>query len=302
MTHDLYAEVKQSTSDKIIGSVSYPFTAVEKKQAFPGCTKLAATMATDEDAPFYALTKEEMAEYLKDAVSDVSASQASNDVSVSGEIYAFGGDIIQQAQHIIDVASSSKDYEGPDVKDLQKVVDGGIEGLVNTLGDWGMYAWSPYLRVIVEKEPKVSLTSPRISLDNVEIKVTATGELWAKYPWWNCYRWCTKWKKVIKCKRVAKVTVSVKIKAEAHADLRVKAAKVIVQAEFDKLRLNYPVLDKIPLEGIANKALEDKLVYAFDAAKFVTTVPLLESNFSVDKLTLPPSTDGLNVGIEIKEV
>jgi hypothetical protein len=303
MTHDLYAEVKQSASDEIVESASYPLTVLEKRQAFPGCTKLAATMATEEDAPFYKLTKAEMRDYLKEAVEDVSKSQASNDVSVAGEIYSFCGEIIQQAQHIIEVASSAKsDYEGPDVKDLQRIVESGIEGLVDTLGDWGMYAWCPYLRVIVEKKPNIRLASPRIDLNGIDIKVTATGELWAKYPWWNCSRLCTKWNKVNKCERIASITVSPKMKAEAYADLCAEAAKVIATGKFDKLRLNCKILDKIPLERIANNSLKDKLLYAFDAGKFVATVPLLESMFSVNKITLPPSTDGLNVGIELKQI
>lgn len=303
MTNDIYTEVNQSASDKVIKSATYPLTVLEKMEAFPGCTKLAAKMATEDGAPFYALTKSEINEYLTAAVADMTSSLKIDEVSVSSEIYAFGGEIIQQAQHVIDAGTRAKGkYDGPDLKGLQKIVDGGIEGLGDTLGDWGMYAWCPYLQVIVKKEPDISLASPRISLNGIEIKVSATGELWAKFPWWNCHKWCTKWQKVIKCKRIASISASPIIKAEAHAILRAEAAKIVAHGKFDKLRLKGKILDKIPLEGIANKALDRKLVYVFDARKFVATVPTLESKFSVDKVTLPKSTDSIGVGIEVKKI
>lgn len=302
-TYDLYGEVGQSASDKVVGSVSYPFTAFEVSQVFPGCTKLAAEMVKEEAAPFYELTKEEIADLLSTSVRDVSGSQSSSEISVSSEVFTFGGDIIQQARHVIDAASKAgSEYEGPDVADLKKIVDGGIENLVDTLGDWGIYAWCRYLRVIVEKKPQIKLSSPKLNLNGIEIKVTASGELWSKYPWWKCYKWCTKWKKVIKCKRIASITVSPRIKAEAHAVLKAEAAKIFAQGRFDKLRLNYNILDKIPLEGLANKALKDKLVYAYDAGNFVAAVPLLESKFTVDTVTLPASNDSLNVGISLRQV
>jgi hypothetical protein len=260
-------------------------------------------MASEEEGAFYEFTKDEIKQLLSKAVADVTASRASSDVSVSGQIYTFAGSIIQQAKHVIDAAKDAKtEYEGPDVGELQKIVDGGIEGLASTLGDWGLYAWCPYLRVIIETKPRIGLRSPRIDLNGIEIKVTATGELWSKFPWWNCHRWCTKWEKVIKCERIGSITVSPKIKAEAHAILRAESTKILAQGHFDKLRLNYEILDKIPLEGIANKQLKDKLVFVYDAAKFVTTVPLLESKFAVDTITLPASADSLGIGIQLKQV
>lgn len=300
--YDLYAEVTQSASDKVVSSVSYPFTVFEQKQPFPGCTKLAASMA---DAPFYALTKKEMEELLAESVRIVTDRKKASEVTVYDEVFAFGGSIIQQAKHVLDAANTlGKDYESPEPKELKRIVDEGIQGLVGTLGgDWGLYAWCPYLRVTVQKQPHIGLTSPRIDLSGIEVEVTATGELWAKYPWPDCYKWCIKWVGVIKCERIASLPpVSPKLKAEAHADLRASGASVIAQGRFDKLRLDYPILDKIPLEGIANRALADKLVFVYDASKLVATVPLLQSHFTVDSLTLPPSEDGINVGITLRQV
>ena len=179
---------------------------------------------------------------------------------------------------------------------------GGIKNLVNTLGDWGLYAWCPYLRVVLKRKPQLNLGSPRIDLTNISITVTATGELWAKYPWWNCYQWCTSWKKVIKCDRIASLTVSPDIRAAAHANCESTGSRVYVRGEFDSLRLDYPILDKIPLEGIANRALADRLVYVYDAAQLVETVPVLQSHFTVGSISLPPTASGISVGVTLRQV
>jgi hypothetical protein len=134
------------------------------------------------------------------------------------------------------------------------------------------------------------------------VNVTAGAELWAKYPWWNCHNWCFKWEKVIKCDRIASITVSIDLAADAHADVNATGPLVAIQAAFDRLRLDYPILDKIPLEGIANAALANQLVYVFDASKLVASVPVLGSKFKVDSVSLPPSRDSIPVGVNIKQI
>jgi len=79
-------------------------------------------------------------------------------------------------------------------------------------------------------------------------------------------------------------------------------SRIYIRGVFDKLRLDYPILDKIPLEGLANRALHDKLVCAFDAAQFVATVPVLQTKFTVGSLSLPPNPNGIGVGIIVRQV
>jgi hypothetical protein len=293
---DLFASVQQSVCDKLLDSVDYPFKAFERNEPFPGCSRLAGTDA-------YEYSDDEKRAMLKAAVTDIRRRAKRTDVTIHDEIYAFAGSIIEQAKQVLDVANSgNKDYEGPETAELQAIVDGGIEGLVDTLGDWGLYAHCPYARVIVKQRPGITLHSPRIDLTGINVEVTATGELWAKYPWWHCYKWCFKWEKVIKCVRIGSITVSPDITAEAHADVEADGTRVYVRGEFDKLRLNYAILDKIPLEGIANRALRDQLVYVYNAAKIVETVPVLESRFTVDSIALPRSSDGISVEVVMKEV
>jgi hypothetical protein len=294
---DLYAEVNQSACDKLLDSVKYPFTVLEKREDFPGCPNLVVA----EVGAFHRYTKKEMQILLSDAVE-----KEKNRTLIDDQVYSFGGSIIEQTKRVLDAANGPKPvgvtYEGPETKELEAIIEGGITELYHTLGDWGIYGWCSYLRVILEKRPQIYLASPRIDLKNVIVNVTATGELWAKYPWYNCYQWCLKWKKVIKCDRIASATASLDIKADAHVNCQASGALVSLQAVFDSLRLNYPVLDKIPLEGFANKELQDKLVYVYDASQLVESVPVLRSRFTVDSISLPPNPNGISVGVVVRQV
>lgn len=297
---DLYAEVQQSTCNKLINSVGYPFKVIEKRQDFPGCSTLAAK----DNGPIYEYSKDEIKAMLQKSVTGVrSRTRKESSVSVGDQVYSFAGSVIEQAKKVVDVANSSgADYEGPDKKEMQGIVEGGIEGLVDALGDFGVYAWCPYLRVVIKKQPTIALRSPRIDLNGISIEVTATGELWAKYPWWNCYKWCTKWEKVHKCDRIASLTVSPDVLAEAHANIESSAARIFVRAEIDKLRLDYEILNKILLEGIANDDLRGRLVFVYDAAQLVATVPVLQSKFAIERVDLPDTQTGIGVGIVLRQI
>ena len=100
----------------------------------------------------------------------------------------------------------------------------------------------------------------------------------------------------------AAITVSLDVAAEAHADVSARGPLVAVQAAFDRLRLDYPILDKIPLERIANAALANQLAYVFDASQLVASVPVLGSKFKVDSVSLPSSSNSISVGVNIKQI
>ncbi|MDB5933240.1 MAG: hypothetical protein JWQ01_584 [Massilia sp.] len=309
-TFDFLAQLNQSTCDKIIDSTTYPLVALEHRKTFPGCSNFAFT----NPAEFYIYSDAEIEALLKEAVTTVRTNTGNPAVSIYSEIYSHGGAIIQQAKSALTALQgadrdappgSPGSYEGPKEEILTNIINGGIENLVKTLkplGDWGLYAYSPYLRVTVRDKPTLVLNTPRIDLSNVFIEVTATGELWSKFPWLNCYRYCTKWEKVVKCERIASVTVSPHIKAKLHASVQASGARVNIIAKFDELRLDYPILDKLPLEGIANDVLDNKPVFVYDASELVATIPLLKSRFSVDKIELPATSGGISVGVSIKRI
>lgn len=300
---DLSAQISQSACDKLMDSITYPFIAAEKNEPFPGCSNMAAA---DTDTAFYRYKDTEADALLANCVKTVRTRGTSDtDVSIEDQIYAFGGSIIQQAKLIRD-ACEHPDYEGPDKAQLDKIIDGGIEhlgaGLRGIMGDWGIYAWCPRFRITVKSRPSLKLASPRIDLDGIRVEIRATGELYAKYPWWNCYKWCLKWEKVHKCDRIASATVAPDIAIDAHADLTVAGLTINAQGTFDKLRLDYPILRDLPLEGLANKLLAARTMTIYDASKLIATVPVVESRFVIEALDLPASPHGIEVGVTLRAV
>ena len=294
---DFSTRVAQSSMDKLLNSTTYPLTISEKSESFPGCD----LALYEEGDPIYRFSIAEVSALLSRAVSESGASNSKEAVSTADQMFATGGKIIEQYKKALD-ASGDRDYEGPAAAELKAVVDGGIENLATTLGDWGVYAWCPYLRVRILDRPSISLGSPRIDLKGFKVQVKATGELWVKYPWLNCYQYCLKWKKVIKCERAASLTVSVTLDADAYIDIIASAASVYAMPKFEKLRLDYDILDQIPLEKLANSGLKHSSYPIFDASKLVAAIPVLESKFRVGSIELPADAGGISVTAQIEQI
>jgi hypothetical protein len=261
---------------------------------------------TSSDTAFYRYKDKEADALLADCVKMVrTRGNGDTSVSVEDQLYAFAGSIIQQAKLVRD-ACDKPDYEGPGKAELDTIIDGGIEnlgvGLRGIMSDWGIYAWCPRFRVTVKSQPTLKLASPRIDLDGVRLEIRATGELYAKYPWWNCYKWCLKWEKVHKCDRIASVTVAPDIAIDAHADLSVDGLTITATGIFDKLRLDFPILRDLPLEGLANSLLAARSMTIYDASKLIATVPVVQSRFVIEAIDLPASPDGIEVGVTLRAV
>lgn len=300
MADDLYGEVNQTACDKLLGSVKYPFVLFDRQESFPK----TLGEATIEDGGFYRFTDAETDELFKAAVNEAGTR---GEATVHDQVFAFGGGILQQAKVMLDALTAKPDeFEGPSKEELERIINGGIENLGANLrgflGDWGIYAWCPHLRATVKSKPSIKLQSPRIDLSGLRMEFRATGELWAKYPWWNCYKWCLKWKKVTKVDRIASITVTPDVAIDAHARISAKAAQVFAEGKFDKLRLDYDILRKIPLEGLANRAVAGKEIAVYDGSQLVATVPLLKSRFTLDKITLPAKPDAIGVGVTVRQV
>lgn len=297
---DLYIELDQAACDKLVNSVSYPLTILEQSNPFPGCPNLALL-----DNGYYVYTDEEVDKLFQSSLEAVLGKNKAKRSPVQNQIVAFGGSIIEQAKKAID-ASESKEYEGPARADLEKLVNEGMPRLTNNVrklfGDFGVYAWCPHLKVVLKRKPNISINSPRTDLKQLKVEATATGELWFKYPWFNCYQWCFKWVKVEKCDRIASLTVSVDVAADAHLDFATSGATIVAKPVFDRLRLDYDILDKIPLEGIANDALKSEQVKIFDASLLVTTIPIFNTRFQVDSIALPKKTGAVGMAASIKQI
>lgn len=297
-SHDFSASIQQQAVDKLLDSTHYPLVAVDKREDFPGCDKVAAELGQI----VYKYSKVESKALLKEAVSAIKSDKLSAN-SLSSALYSEAAAIIEQCKRAsIAAKEAGKEYEGPDPKEYDAVVNGGVVGLIDTLSDVEFYAVCTRLKVTIRKRPQIKLSSPRIDLSGIKLEILATGELWAKYKWPNCYRWCTKWEWVKKCKSVASITVSPEIRAKAHCTLSTQGARVLAKAKFDELRLDYHILDKIPLEGLANSALDGKPVVIYDASKLIAAVPVFQSSFGIKSISLPSDPSGLTVAVEIAEI
>jgi hypothetical protein len=300
MSRDLYAEIDQSAVDKLLNSITYPFTIFDQHRDFPGCPGVVRK----SDSVFKPYSAAQIDKMLATAVKGAVGGGAKTSNGPDDGLYALAGKIVQQSKAALE-ASSSANYTGPDKAVLKKIVDGGAEKLQSTvkpLGDFGLYPWCPNLRVVLRTRPAIGLAVPRIDLDNIRIEVTATGELWAKYPLPWCHRWCTQWGISEHCDRIASLTVSVDILADAHVLITAAGTKVLAQAVCDKLRLDYPILRDIPLEGFANDALGGKVLTVYDASALVETVPVLESRFAVNSVKLPNADGAIGVEVIIKQL
>jgi hypothetical protein len=129
------------------------------------------------DQPSYEYSKAEIRSLLQSSLSSIkNRTISASENAINEQIYSFAGSIIEQARKVIDAAESNPDvYEGPEKQEMQKIVDGGIEGLADTLGDFSLFAWSPYLRVVIKSQPSIRLDSPKIDLNGIKLEVTATG-------------------------------------------------------------------------------------------------------------------------------
>jgi hypothetical protein len=303
MPSDLSASVSQSSVDKLLKSVSYPFTAFDKSWPFQG--RLVQGSESD-----YIYTPDQVKKMLSSAQKqighlDLPAPKESPDDQLTRDIISAAGGVIESAKACLnardEAEKTGKPFVGPSRAVTQGILDGGISGLAGIKGIQ-FKAHLAHLAVIVESEPDVSLGVPTVGIKNLKVQVNATGELWWYHPALHCSHWCFEWSVTWGWDRIAALSVGVKLKIDAHADISAQNTLVVAKGVIDKLRLDYPILRDIPLEGFANNALGDKLVVAFDAGKYLATVPVLNSRFAISDIGLPQSSKEIEVDITIKQV
>lgn len=297
---DFRAAIHQSAIDKLIASASYPLTLLERSEDFPGCDQMRTSTGNAVQ-----LSDQQIDSMFGDAGDNVATRTTleMEEESIDDQLFEFAGDILADTRKMLD-ACDHAEYEGPSREELQSVLDRGVSGIrssVSAFGDFGAYAWCSYLRVRMNR-PGIDLGSPRIDIDGIDVDAKATGELWLKFPWWNCHQYCLKWKKVSKCKRAAKLTVGLGVTSDVSIELAADGANIDARGRFRRLRVDRPILREIPLEGVANKALKDKRVTVFDGSALIATVPVMKSRFVVDRIGLPVSANSLDVEVDVRQI
>lgn len=290
---DLSASVYQPAADQLLQSVSYPFTLLDQNYPFMGLM----LEGKDDDQ---SLTGKQIRDLLKDADSlqDVTAISPPADSphdEFLRDVAGCASELIQGAKDtLVDVDTVG--YSGPSPQDLKSVVGGGIKGIGKFPGI-EFKAHLAWLKVVLREGPTVGLNSPRIDVTNIDTLVSATGELWAYVPT------IENWKIVWKWKLWASVTVrDVKVKAAAHAELSAAGASIMAKAVADRLRLNYDILNLIPLENFATQSLSNQQIMIFNGSQYVTSSPLLNSRFTVAGIQLPPSKGLIEVHLSLRRV
>jgi hypothetical protein len=307
---DLGAAIEQSLVDKVISSVSFPLTLVDINKPFPHRKYIGQTEIL-EPSYGYEYSQKEASEIMKSADSQSSELKFSEvketaEVAALKDIKRGASELIESAKRCLvardEAEKTGQSFIGPDRKQLEGILKGGVAG-VATFKGFKLEAWCPWLKVDLRTAPSVQLNGPTLSVTGITPSVSATGELWAYMPHLKCSSLCFKWEVTWGWDRWASITVqNIKLKADAHADIYTKDALVWAKGVFDKLRLDYKILDKIKLEGIANDKLKDKPLLMYDAGAYIQTIPVLGSKFHVTSVSLPKDKARLAIDIEIGKV
>ena len=304
ITPDLTASVKQSSADKVLNSVKYPFCVFDQTWPFNGRKDEVA-------AASYEYSNDEINQLLANAQAagtGTLASIAQSDVDqLNMDVLRGAAEVIESAKKCLDARKEAeqlgKPFKGPSAKECQEILDNGVEGLMKSTRGIQFKGHLAWLRVCIADRPTIILGNPKVSISGLHVLTSATGELWWYHPTFHCSWLCFNWSVTWGWDRLAHLTIKdIKINADAHADTSTAGAVVNVKGVIDRLRLGYPILDKIPLEGVANQQLGDKLVRAFDASQFIASIPVMNSRFHIDKVELPASTNEIAINLSVKQL
>lgn len=325
--YDLKVEVNQSTFDKVLNSMKFPFTLLEHNDPFNGLRESTETdVILDDDLTTQAIANAKSIEYFKWAVEgnkkSIQEIKASTNIEIDNafkdELLTTWENTLKEIQAIVEGNEGMKakgEHRQMEVTDftmdeLKKVQGMSVEEAINFFntkekGAFNLKAHLAYMRVDLNEKPSLKVNSPTFKVGNIRIETTVTGELWAKVPEFHC---CRTWLGICVCirttwnwKRIGSITISPIIGADGQIAFDTPGLKVVGKGKFDKLFLDYPILREINLAPIANYYLARKEFELYDAAKFVASLPYINSRFVIESLTLPVNPNGVSIEVIVKE-
>lgn len=312
MGYDLEATVNQTMADKIVDSVKYPFVVFEHRKPFSGFSAYDVAKDVFEDE---SIVDTEF--FLKDTLKYINQSHRSRPVNdqpfenmateVSDEFHK----MLDNYTECLNELKASEEWnrnnpgkepikwEGPKRSELNSIIKElkafTSEGKINNINLFkkliDVKAMVTWIRVALGKRPTFKLSGSNFKVTAPNILPSGTGEVWVKYKWIKCVKtkWgiCYRWKTVTKTKRILKLTLKdVKLDVISSANVLTEGALVKVYAKLNRLRLKYRYLDKIPLENLANQKLSGSPVIIFDASAYIAMVPVLDSSFRVEQISI----------------
>ncbi|MDO8999675.1 MAG: hypothetical protein Q7W45_07920 [Bacteroidota bacterium] len=309
--NDLSAKIDQTAADKLINSVKFPLTLVSLSTPPPGIL-LTEEVANDNEIILKAeRVKELLDAFAKASLTNIQSTSEIPDDETKFNLEALGNisETIESAKACLRAMEAPQTpttagqlFSFPDKAYLEAIVNGGVEGLLETTKGLELKAICSDLRVIADNIPNLGLNGTKVSISNSKITVKATGQLWARIPSFHCSRWCTRWTISWRWVRLASVSVSVTVDLDAYIEILPKGKILNARAHINNLRLAYPILKEIPLEKIANSQLEDKLIPIFDAGSFIACVPVVNSRFGIESISIPNVAGSIQIDIAIKQV
>ena len=300
---DLYASVTQQAADKVLSDPKYPLNIIN--QNYPPCVSGLAAIS-GEGVPQYSL--QAVPQYSPQGVKDLLAWAANRK-----PILPFETDNNNIASRIDDAQKSflgmlaevdaqreqaGNSWKGPSQAEVAALRAKGLNILQPCLG---------WLSVDLSSKPSVQLSGTVIPISGIDLSVGATGVLYGYWPDFICDNHCID---NICCwghfenhwHYIGSLTVrGVKFKANGKISPEVASLIIDLTATVDQLRLNYPILDQIPLEGFANNALNGKTFQVLDARTLVASFPYLNTTYQIDWIKLSGSGE-LRIDIGIKKL
>jgi|GEM_PF-6399616 len=305
-SQDLSASLNQSAANKLLDSVVFPLLLVNTTNPPPGIQLTTESVNEDE----IILSKDVVTALLQEVVKSADPKSTripGREISVYNEALSNLTKTIESAKAYLRAKQEAENtvpptpFEGPDAKFVQSMLDNGIEGLANIQGIQFKVICSK-LQIIADNKPGLSLNGPTITVSSLKITTNATAELWWYHPTLHCSRFCTNWSITWGWDRVASASASVRVDFDGYASVVVNGKLLLAYLHINKLRLDYPILREIPLEGIANRVLANKQIPIFDAGNFVASIPVINSRFAIESIDIPIITNGIEIDISIKQI
>lgn len=309
--NDLSARIDQTAANKLLDSVAFPFTLVHNTTSPPGYLYTADPVNENEVILSRAKIQELLNAFAAAGNPSTSTAPGNDDAEAkfNSEALSNIAQSIESAKACLRAmdepqiqTSTGQTFSFPDRAMVKGIVDGGVAGLLNSTTGLEMKAICSELKVIANNRPNLSLNGQSVGIGNSQINVRATGELWGRIPSLHCSRWCTNWTLTWRWVRLASVSVSVTVALDAGIQIIVNGKILNAKVHVNRLRLDYPILREIPLEGIANNQLENKLVQIFDAGSFIACLPVINSKFGIESITIPNNPNCIQIEIGIKQL
>ena len=259
MEQHLTIEISDALAKKIASDLPVPFVVLDRHVPFDK-PRMVGEVGIGSPAS-QLLDHASKASLFGQAKGKLSGPDEDVAASIARSISSIEGHLVEQIHKLRESRKHADEnglvWSGPSEEEI-------INGM--SKGDWDVAAHCAWLKVVLRDRFSIALNSPVTTVNDVQVAVSATGELWLKHWYAECVDhcgpwdiWCCHWHSGHKWSRVGEHTIhNVRILSDAKLTFRAKQNGVVARPRFTKLRLDYDILREIPLEGVANWILDEQ--------------------------------------------